>query len=1224
MTNFSLCPASASPGWRGRLLAATLLAAATALPVLAQPGYLAIDASIVAGTYQDLGTTGTAIAVANPDDANSAPQPIGFSFPYAGQVFTQLIFNTNGFIKLGAVAPSSAALYITNPQAYTGPSVFASTDPRDEFLIAPFNYDLEPAGANGDFRMVTSGTAPNRVCTIQWKNVRDKELQPAAIAYPTQYASFEFQLKLYETNRRVEFVYGTAVPSTNPIGFRGSNAGLKGVTGSMPLTVQKSSATAWNQAVFREANYTGLRFNFKSDVRPTPGLTYRFIPDLCPRPANINVSVNSSTAIVTFNGATGAQSYNVIYGPAGFDPATTGTTVTTTTTSATITGLVTSQPYTVYVQSSCGMGLVGSFAGPVYFCQAGTITSLPYVENFDGVNGGNRLPCGITVQNVNGDTARWRNLRLNTLAASLPNAMRIETRSGTTGTAKDDWFYLPGIQLTAGLNYDISWLHRVGSSAQPEALEVKAGTAANAAAMTTQLFQDSVITRGSFLNAPRSTGTFTAPSTGVFYFGFRAFSRPGRYRLYVDDVRVEPGPACAPVTGVGVSNVTPTSAQINFTVGFGTAFTIKYGPRGFNPATSGTTVTATTGQLTLMGLAQLTAYDVYVIRDCGALGFSAAAGPVSFFTPCAAPTITVLPYAENFDSTPSGRLPCGWTTENINGDTIEWRNRRANASAASPPNALAIRANPTQKMNDWAFTPAIQLQAGQNYQFVFSYRVQAATSAEALEVRAGTGASSRQMTLPLFINRSLINTIYQTSTITFVVPAAGVYYFGFHGISEANRIRIFVDDVRLQLGPACPTVTDLTAQAVTSTTATLSFTAAPGATTYTFIYGPQGFDPLTGGTTVTGTGPRLITNLAPLTSYEFYVRTTCGAVGVSALIGPRLFTTLCPPPTLTAPLTESFDAVTPNTLPCGWTVINANTDTAQWRVLNLANLTATPPNGFRIDSDTPKDDWFISPAVQLFAGVTYDLGFETRASAAPEALEVRVGTAATVAALAVGEQIFNDTAVAISTTSFPVSGQFIPTVSGTYYFGWHAYTGRDAERLYVDNIALTPGAVCDSASAPTVATVTGTSATVSFVPGAAGSYAVVYGPTGFNPLTGGTTVTAAGGSVTLTGLAAGTTYQAYILGTCSTLVGLAPEALAQAVQVFPNPTTGEVRVELRRTGAAYAALTVLDNLGRVVHTVALADNATRTLDLRSLAPGLYRVRVQLDAQTVTRALSIQR
>ena len=37
MTNLSLCPASASPGWRGRLLAATLLAAATALPVLAQP-----------------------------------------------------------------------------------------------------------------------------------------------------------------------------------------------------------------------------------------------------------------------------------------------------------------------------------------------------------------------------------------------------------------------------------------------------------------------------------------------------------------------------------------------------------------------------------------------------------------------------------------------------------------------------------------------------------------------------------------------------------------------------------------------------------------------------------------------------------------------------------------------------------------------------------------------------------------------------------------------------------------------------------------------------------------------------------------------------------------------------------------------------------------------------------------------------------------------------------
>ncbi|MBD2769738.1 hypothetical protein IC235_17750 [Hymenobacter sp. BT664] len=46
-------------------------------------------------TYMPLGSTSTAIVVNDLDDANSAPQSIGFTFNYNGQSFTQFILNTN-------------------------------------------------------------------------------------------------------------------------------------------------------------------------------------------------------------------------------------------------------------------------------------------------------------------------------------------------------------------------------------------------------------------------------------------------------------------------------------------------------------------------------------------------------------------------------------------------------------------------------------------------------------------------------------------------------------------------------------------------------------------------------------------------------------------------------------------------------------------------------------------------------------------------------------------------------------------------------------------------------------------------------------------------------------------------------------------------------------------------------------------------------------------------
>ena len=78
-----------------RLLPVALL---PLLPLAAQAqtlNYTPGSAVNTAGTFTDLGTTGTVITTANTDDANSAAQPIGFTFSYNGTSFTQFVLSTN-------------------------------------------------------------------------------------------------------------------------------------------------------------------------------------------------------------------------------------------------------------------------------------------------------------------------------------------------------------------------------------------------------------------------------------------------------------------------------------------------------------------------------------------------------------------------------------------------------------------------------------------------------------------------------------------------------------------------------------------------------------------------------------------------------------------------------------------------------------------------------------------------------------------------------------------------------------------------------------------------------------------------------------------------------------------------------------------------------------------------------------------------------------------------
>jgi trimeric autotransporter adhesin len=244
----------------------------------AQFDYKIGSSSVVQGVYTDLGTTGTAIATANTDDDNSAPTPIGFTFSYGGQNFTDFTLNTNGFIKLGSVPAPSGAVFGIDAFLLDGSVLLSS--PAIQYAISPFNHDLNGT-ATTEYRVSTTGAVGSRICTIQWKDVVDKTSVLSALV---QMASMNFQVKLFETSNIIEFVYGTFTASVNPTSFKTAGAGLIGAdtTNANTLFIRKNSGTAWANAFFATRttviNTTSQGLSFRNTVLPIPGITYRFAP----------------------------------------------------------------------------------------------------------------------------------------------------------------------------------------------------------------------------------------------------------------------------------------------------------------------------------------------------------------------------------------------------------------------------------------------------------------------------------------------------------------------------------------------------------------------------------------------------------------------------------------------------------------------------------------------------------------------------------------------------------------------------------------------------------------------------------------------------------------------------------------------------------------------------------------------------------------------------------
>jgi hypothetical protein len=171
---------------------------------------------------------------------------IGFPFNYLGVNYNQIRINANGWASLnlsGSVSVSTDNLRL-----------FTNGNPNT--TLAPWWDDLKP-DANGIVSYKLSGTTPNRVFTVEWKNI---------LAYSTgASARLNFQLKLYETTNVIEFCYGTATSGTHHAN-ESASIGIDDATGGTGHFIEATQ------------NSINLVLSVLKSQNDWPAVNYRFTP----------------------------------------------------------------------------------------------------------------------------------------------------------------------------------------------------------------------------------------------------------------------------------------------------------------------------------------------------------------------------------------------------------------------------------------------------------------------------------------------------------------------------------------------------------------------------------------------------------------------------------------------------------------------------------------------------------------------------------------------------------------------------------------------------------------------------------------------------------------------------------------------------------------------------------------------------------------------------------
>lgn len=861
----------------------------------------------------------------------------------------------------------------------------------------------------------------------------------------------------------------------------------------------------------------------------------------CLKPTNFVSTGNTQTTVsLAWHEDGSATSWNVAYGPQGFNPNASDADVEPAyDTVITINNLTSGTIYDFYVQSNCGSE-VSEWRGP--------LSSAPgqYVMQTSGWD--TLYTCGAVIYDDGGANGNYSNYCEAYLVIYPDQPGSFVEISGTLIAESSTYDYL--------IIYD------------------GVGTA-------NQILKTNQTSSSTVYQIPSTVST-TGPLT--IYFRTDSSGEYAGFELTTSCVScVSPSMT---VQTVGMDNVTLSWGSYT---GTQTNFEVAYGPAGVNPDSVVAESVSNVTSLQLTGLNSNTAYDAYIRTQCDDGNYSNWSAVTHFFTLAGLPA--EVPYTCDFEDADENSA---WMFANGT-QTNKWYIGNAVNNTTGGDSALYISNNNgvsnaytnTSLTYVWAyrdiyFTPASE------YTLSFDWRAQGESSNyDYLTVYiapAGTtvtgGNSSITGATVLF---DVLNLDTAWTTVTFPMDATysgttkRLFFRWYNDSSGGSNPPAAVDNIVIT-GSDCGRPMNVHAENVSNTSADIVWSAASSSDAQWEIeYGQTGFAHGSGTTVSASNTVNPLSNLTPATRYDVYVRTDCGNNEYSEWSIVYTFLTECDAIS-TLPYTEQFENVTqvgssstapsgyPNhEMPLCWSFLNMSTNTNSYPQAFVSNYSSYAVSGnclfLKSSSTTPL--YAILPTFTEDVHnlqVTFKYRNESTGSSNGN-LSIGYMTdpldASTFVELYACPQITTITEVTQVMSSIPndvtdakIAFKYAGGTSNNYYAS-------------IDNVVVEVIPTCPKPTDLTVEGTTSSSVTLAWTEnGSATSWEIEYGTQGFTQGQG-TTVTATTNPFTINNLTAGTAYDFYVRATCSAADLSTWSEVATAVPgAYSIPTSGEHTVSM--------------------------------------------------------------